>query len=447
MLLVAGCGSRRSPDEIRAASVQWDGDSTAAGAPYESGANGSGHSTSPDGELVLGDEVTDGNAGSSNESTPTGRGSTGDGQPGNGNEIVVATVGNYSGIPGVVYVEAPKVLQAWAQTVNQTGGINGHPVRMIVRDDGSDPAQHLAIVRELVEKEGVVALLSQYAPLTGDASVDYLTKAGVPVVGGEPSMSWWKQSPVFFPQTAAGDHQFRRQVYAVARLAKAAGQRNVGVIVCAEASGCADASNRWQSYADEADLHIVYTATTSVASPDYTSECLAARNRDVEIIMATLDGNSLRRLAASCARQGYRPMIWTQGGSAATSMQDDPNLQNFKSTVEVYPFFLRGVPGARAMHAALDARLGTPESHNIVTNAWLATQIFELAASRVDGRVTSAALLAALNTIEGETFGELSPPLTYRGRADTSDQQECWYNISIEKGAYVSSDNAKLNCV
>ena len=33
-----------------------------------------------------------------------------------------------------------EIYQAWAKTVNASGGINGHPVQLIVRDDGSSPA-------------------------------------------------------------------------------------------------------------------------------------------------------------------------------------------------------------------------------------------------------------------------------------------------------------------
>src|SRR5690242_20183193 len=49
------------------------------------------------------------------------------------------------------------VAHVWEQAVNASGGINGAPVQVIVKDDASDPSKALVAARELVS-EGVVAV-------------------------------------------------------------------------------------------------------------------------------------------------------------------------------------------------------------------------------------------------------------------------------------------------
>jgi branched-chain amino acid transport system substrate-binding protein len=44
-------------------------------------------------------------------------------------------------------------VRAWASYVNSRGGLGGHRVRVIIADDGNDPARAQALVRQLVEKE------------------------------------------------------------------------------------------------------------------------------------------------------------------------------------------------------------------------------------------------------------------------------------------------------
>ncbi len=51
-----------------------------------------------------------------------------------------------------------KVQQAWASWTNAHGGINGHPVKMIVKDDAPEPVGGAAVAKELVEQDHVMAI-------------------------------------------------------------------------------------------------------------------------------------------------------------------------------------------------------------------------------------------------------------------------------------------------
>jgi branched-chain amino acid transport system substrate-binding protein len=60
-----------------------------------------------------------------------------------GGSITIGTICSCSGLQAGQLGALGKVAQVWASNVNASGGINGHPVHLIVKDDGSNPATSL----------------------------------------------------------------------------------------------------------------------------------------------------------------------------------------------------------------------------------------------------------------------------------------------------------------
>jgi branched-chain amino acid transport system substrate-binding protein len=67
-----------------------------------------------------------------------------------GSPITVGVICDCTGAFAPVLVDGEKVYQAWANTVNASGGISGHPVKIILADDQSNPGNALTDVENLV---------------------------------------------------------------------------------------------------------------------------------------------------------------------------------------------------------------------------------------------------------------------------------------------------------
>src|SRR6516165_10172513 len=50
--------------------------------------------------------------------------------------------------------------RAWVKWANANGGINGHPINLVVKDDAANPATSITQVHELVETDHVIAIAS-----------------------------------------------------------------------------------------------------------------------------------------------------------------------------------------------------------------------------------------------------------------------------------------------
>jgi len=69
---------------------------------------------------------------------------------------------------------------AWAQHINEQGGIHGRKIKILVKDDGYNPSRALANFKEM--KDSVLAFGCIIGSATANASKDFLLESKVPVV-------------------------------------------------------------------------------------------------------------------------------------------------------------------------------------------------------------------------------------------------------------------------
>src|SRR3989442_467713 len=117
-----------------------------------------------------------------------------------------------------------------SQALRSPWGGGGAPPRKAARTDRAGaaagrgapsrtrgpPARDRALVQEFVEQRKVIGFVGNPEALTGQGSVDYLTKAGIPVVGSEGAGQWFYESPTYFPQGSTGNALLQAGAYLAA---------------------------------------------------------------------------------------------------------------------------------------------------------------------------------------------------------------------------------------
>jgi len=453
--LVAGaCGSRRSLQEISAASLavvaEGGGSAIAPSTATPHDADPGDESATIDGDA----STSDGDASTSGSMeanvaapvrTPDSPAASAQAIEETG-EIVVATIGNYSGIPGAVFGEAGPALQAWTRWVNERGGIGGQRVRALVYDDAGDTSRHLTMVRQAVEQDGVVAFVGSYAPLTGHTSLDYLNDRRIPTVGGLTADPWMATSPMHYPQFAASRGYQMIQSAATVAAARADGVTRFGFIACVEATTCKESVPTWRAQVTSMGMEAVYEGQASLAQPDFTAECLAARDRDVEVFMISLDGAATRRLMASCRRQGYTPIPMVGQEAHERALSDDPNMDGLTGGLATYPFFLDGLAAGRGVREAALRYLGGVDNFAVVSGVFVSGLLLERALRDTTGAVTSPAIVDGLHTLRGDDLGGLTAPLTFRPN-EGHQQPVCYFLLRLIDGRYTSPDGGQRHCI
>jgi branched-chain amino acid transport system substrate-binding protein len=240
-------------------------------------------------------------------STPA---STSTGTTASGTPFVLGAICSCTGPQAAVLGDTGKVEQAWASWTNAHGGINGHPVKVIVKDDGQSTSVALQSAKELVEQDHVMAI-SDYS-LVGTAFAPYVTSKGIPVVGGatpQPSFA----NPNWFP-SAAGLIPLL-----VGTAGEAKGKKNLGVVYCAESPVCAQLVPLMQGIGKLFNLKVTPQKISGTA-PNYTAPCLALKGAGVDALYIADNGPIVARVIADCHQQGYKPVNIGQASTTTNAL-------------------------------------------------------------------------------------------------------------------------------
>lgn len=243
------------------------------------------------------------------EAEDTGAGAAPGAVPvGTKSEVVFGSIGVEAGILGAVTGPAPPAIRAWAAYVNARGGLAGHRVRVILADDGNDPARAQAIVRQLVEREKVIAFISEYTLNTLGAVMPYLEEKKVPVIGSIGGDLIGGTSTMMF-NPLAGSFGVSHAWATLLTINAMTEKKKLGLVYCREVNGCENYAQTIKKLMPYGNLEIVYEAQVSLAQPDYTAEMLEAQRAGAEVVFTLVDSASIVRVAKSAHRQGYSPIF------------------------------------------------------------------------------------------------------------------------------------------
>jgi branched-chain amino acid transport system substrate-binding protein len=82
--------------------------------------------------------------------------------------------------PAALFGSVGRGADAYFKYVNAHGGVNGRKITYLYRDDAYDPSKTVALTRELVENDKVLAIFSPIGTDNTIATTDYLNAAKVP---------------------------------------------------------------------------------------------------------------------------------------------------------------------------------------------------------------------------------------------------------------------------
>ena len=280
-------------------------------------------------------------------------GSAGGAASSSGSTIALGNVGTYSGVIGAVFSGAQQTMGVWQAYVNSHGGLNGHPVHVYIEDDGSDPSTSVSDVEQEVTQDHVIAFVGNLMPLTVQASVPYLQQQNIPVIGGDASSATWWQSPVLFPQ-GASDLGSDQAVFTI-KAAAAKGYTKMGVVYCVEDPTCSDGiqSLIQPGGGSQAGVTTVYSSSISITQPDFTAQCLDAKQAGATFIYFAGDGDSLMRMANDCAAQGYKPLYVGDSIAITANLASNANLNGLLAGQTNFPWVDSYTPAQAAYQQAV----------------------------------------------------------------------------------------------
>jgi branched-chain amino acid transport system substrate-binding protein len=340
---------------------------------------------------------------------------------------------------------AEQTLQAWASYTNANGGINHHPVKLTVLDDGGSATTSAQDARQLVEQDHVMAIVGELS-LNDGTWQNYVAQQGVPVIGAANYNPVFATNPDFFSTGS----QTPALTYGVLAQAKADGATKMAVLPCAEAPACTQFLGLFKALGPLLGVNIVYSPKITVTQPSYTANCLAAKSAGAKAMVILENSATVVRFANQCSQQGYTPTQLNLTGTVGTNWTSSSALSGAIG-IESNPV-LAVTSGAMATYHAAIAQYASSLPSNSVYNeldvqAWDGAQAFALAAKRANVTPTStpADVKKGLYTFKNETVGGLTPPLTFT--AGKPAFTTCYFVTKVAGGKFTAPFGATGQCI
>ncbi|WP_433503004.1 ABC transporter substrate-binding protein [Pseudonocardia halophobica] len=289
------------------------------------------------------------------------------------------------------------------------GGIDGRTVEWIAQDNAYDPQQTVRVARELVGRDGVVAILGSLGTAQTEAAFPYvLEQQKVPVVGNYGGTAAWYDPPR--PGLFGFQTPYEEQAAVLGRWAAEDGAGSV-LVVHSDPAAYANVANSVAKGAPTGTT--VDTLPVRIGTTDYAPVLAEVKKRApaaVVLIMpvdeasAYLKERALQNVIAPTygysvhaanalldlagpAAEGYHTLSWVRPPTS-----DDPAVVEYRTALETY------APGQK------------PDFPSLLMYG--AAKAFGQIVGTIDGPVTAESVTAAYERASAVETGIL-PPLTF----------------------------------
>jgi branched-chain amino acid transport system substrate-binding protein len=354
-------------------------------------------------------------------------------------------MGTFTGVASGSTADGKVVFQDWVDATNAAGGINGHPVKAIILDDQNTPSIAVTNATQLVQQDHVQVIFdlsdnleSTWAKIVDTAKVPVLGQSESAVLGTDPNF--------YSTGTTVGP-----LIWGELKAASLAKVSKIGALYCAEIASCAETVPLFTSLGPTVGVSLAYSAKVSSTASSYTAQCLGSKDAGATGVTIGAASDVALRVAESCAAQGYKPTYVSTAGEMTTPWLTTPSVNGAVGNTQDVPWFDDSIPATQAMQAAFakyspsltsDAAFGAT-----ATIGWAAGTVFATVAKTANLTPSSSqtAVIAALDTVSNDTFGGITPPLTYT--AGKAAQVPCSFVAGISNGKWTEPNGLNTVCM
>jgi branched-chain amino acid transport system substrate-binding protein len=360
--------------------------------------------------------------------------------------IKIGVIGSLSGPQASSSDQGATVAPAWADWINANGGIDGHPVQVIVMDDKGDPATAQAAEQQLAS-DGVAAIIVSSDNVVSAYDAAAIAK-GIPLIGGPSDEDDWYTKPGMFPTMTGIVNGLAAQVAVAVQYGHA---KKFANLYCAEVAACGQANPILQAAAKAAGIGYTQLAVSSTA-PSYTAQCLQLKQEGVDFAQLNFTTAAAVRFVQNCQAQGYNP---TWGSSEQSIGAAYASLPNFTAYGPAYSFpSVAGAPPVDQFRSVMEKYASSSNwREGVASFTWDGLQVFAQAVKNENipaaTSVTTADVAAGLYSFKNENLGgELANGLTYtKGKPFGFTANACYFVVGMKGGQTTAPAELTPQCI
>jgi branched-chain amino acid transport system substrate-binding protein len=359
--------------------------------------------------------------------------------------IKIGVIGSLTGPQASSSDQGATVAPAWADWINANGGINGHPVQVIVMDDKGDPATAQAAGQQFIS-DGVAAIIVSSDNLVSAFDSAAIAK-GIPLIGGPSDSSDWYTKPGMFVTMTGIINGLGAQIAVAGKFAHA---KKFANLYCAEVAACAQANPVLQGAAKAAGIGYTQLAVSSTA-PSYTAQCLQLKQAGVDYAQLNFATAAAVRFIQSCQAQGYNPTWGSSEQAIGTAFTTIPNLTVYGPAF-AFPSVASAAPVDQFTSVMQKYATNSNWREGTASFTWQGLQAFDQAVKNANvaasTAVTSADVMTGLYDFKSENLdGLLANNVTYtKGKPIGFTANPCYFVVGMKGGQTTAPAELSPQC-
>ena len=159
------------------------------------------------------------------------------------------------------------------------------------------------------------------ATAVDQAWASYVQSQGVPVIGAITS-----SEPFYLNSDSSGEPDQDALFDGITSAVHQAGGKDFALFYCAEAVQCQEGIAPLEAGAKSVGEDVVAALEVSATAPNYTAQCLAAKNAGATVIFLASSQQVDTKVIQNCYTQGYKPKVVIDGEVLLPSMTTTSDL-------------------------------------------------------------------------------------------------------------------------
>jgi len=276
--------------------------------------------------------------GSACSNSTSGSTSSGGGAGGaNSGSIVVGALATESGPLAAGFGEVVDGAKAYFDYVNAHGGVAGRKIELkYVADDTGSPTNDTTQARNLVEEDGVFAVVGVGTPFFSGAS--FLTAEGVPAFGYVVSTNWNDSQNLF---GAYGSYlDYATDAYTPVYVARKLDVKSVGLVSYNIAAASEDVCAAIAGSLKNAGINVNFEDLAFPLGGDPTADVLQMKSKGVGLFVTCMEGSDNLAFAEAMHQNGMTGVhaLWLTGYDRALVKQNSAVMQGVIYELQHVPF-------------------------------------------------------------------------------------------------------------
>jgi branched-chain amino acid transport system substrate-binding protein len=328
--------------------------------------------------------------------------------------FVVGVTAAMTGPLASAYGPVADGMRIYIDKVNAAGGVNGKPIRLVIRDDQSDATKGAANVKRLIEEDNVLLLVNDSASTTYQPTMAEVRRSEIPVlfVSVCPTEVYPPARPLMFCTNSFASRYDSRA--ALDYIREAAGSPDVDLGLLAQTLPIARAEIDYaEVLAKEMKLKPVDKEIMPVTTSDFTPFATKLSAAKPQWVWAWIAWD-----LQTGALESLRRLGWTGKFLGWSHIQAEDDLPRVKDanfyTIGTNTYYFEGLPVQTDILAAAKSA-GVSYSATRLTEGWIGGMAIEAAlkAASANGAVTRASIARAMETLTIDTKGLRGSPINW----------------------------------